>query len=187
MTERNRIGRSERALPASIAAACLALLAAQLGHAQSDQDALRACATEHDDARRLACYDEAMGARKASRPGAEAAPPSASREPQATAPVAAPAPEEQFGYRGAIARKELDEKAARDPVPDEVEAVVAEIARRPRGELVLTLDNGQVWAQKAADSSRVKVGDRVKIKKASLNSFLLVLPNNRSTRVVREK
>jgi hypothetical protein len=186
MTARNRTGRSERALRASVAAACLAL-APQLGHAQSDLDALRACATEHDDVRRLACYDQAVGVRKRSGPPAEAAPASAAREPNATAPVAGPSPEEQFGYRGAIARKELDEKAAQDPVPDQVEAAVAEVARRPRGELVLTLDNGQVWAQKTADSSRVKVGDRVTIRKASFNSFLLVLPNNRSTRVVRER
>ena len=53
-------------------------------------------------------------------------------------------------------------------------AKVTELATLAHGELLLTLDNGQMWQQKTADRAlRVKVGDQVTIKRGSLNSFLL--------------
>ena len=188
----------------SAAAAWLAVLAPALAVGQVDADALRACIAEKNDARRLACYDQAMGGRAQPSAAAPVAAASAAAEPKLATPepkvatpepkVAAPAAtgagpdaEAKFGYRGAIARKDLDEQSQRDSGNDRIEAAIVEIERRARGEFVLTLDNGQVWAQKAADSSRVKAGDRVTIKKASFGSFLLVLPNNRTTRVTREK
>jgi hypothetical protein len=197
MTARNPTGRSELTTRVRAAAAWLALLAPALALGQVDADALRACTAEKNDARRLECYDQAMSVRKqapavAPAVAAAAAPEAkaAAAEPKAAAPAvagASPDAEAKFGYRGAIARQELDEQAQRESGGDRIEAGVVEVARRARGELVLTLDNGQVWAQKAADSSRVKVGDRVTIKKASFGSFLLVFPNNRTTRVTREK
>jgi hypothetical protein len=177
-------------------AAWLALFAPALAVAQVDADALRACTAEKNDARRLQCYDNAMSVRTqaaaapVAAPSASPAAKSTAAEPKVAAPAAAGAgadAEAKFGYRGAIARKDLDEQAQRESGNDRIEAAVVEIARRARGEMVLTLDNGQVWAQKTADSSRVKIGDRVTIKKASFGSFLLVLPNNRTTRVTREK
>jgi hypothetical protein len=183
MTARNRTGRSEGAMRAGVAAAWLALAAPALGAAQIETDALRACAAERDDARRLACYDQAMGVSK----GSTTAAPSATAAAAPTAPVATPEPEAKFGYRGPIARKELDEKARREGGFDKLDAAVVEVARRPRGELVVTLDNGQVWSQKTLESARVKAGDRVTIRKASFGSFLMVLPNNDTIRVAREK
>ena len=59
----------------------------------------------------------------------------------------------------------------------------------PHGELLLTLDNGQVWQQKAGDRAmRIKVGDAVTIRRASLGSFLLTSQTaNGSMRVTRVK
>lgn len=68
-------------------------------------------------------------------------------------------------------------------------AKVSELGTLPRGELLLTLDNGQVWQQKPGDRAmRIKVGDDVTIHRASLGSFLLTSQAaNGSMRVTRVK
>jgi hypothetical protein len=161
--------------------------------AQALPASVRACASERDDARRLSCYDREI-ARLAQDSGAVAAPSATAEVTTAaaaatTAASAAPkptaAPDEKFGYRGDIARKELDEQAATTEGVDRLEATITEVSSRAHGELVVTLDNGQVWVQKAPDSKiRLKAGDQVTIKKASLGSYMLVAAG-RSTRVTR--
>jgi hypothetical protein len=75
--------------------------------------------------------------------------------------------------------------ASIEPAPKKVTAIVTAIERRPRGELVLTLDNGQVWAQKDAGAHfPVKVGDPVAVLAGTLGSFRLVVAN-RATAVTR--
>jgi hypothetical protein len=64
-------------------------------------------------------------------------------------------------------------------------ATVTSIDKRPRGELVVTLDNGQVWAQKNADRYfPLEVGDTVEILAGALGSFRL-LAGSRATAVTR--
>ena len=56
------------------------------------------------------------------------------------------------------------------------------------GELVVTLENNQVWVQIDVDNkARVKAGDTVTIKRGTLGSYLLVSPNGVATRVRRSK
>ena len=168
--------------------------------AQALPASVRACASERDDARRLSCYDREIarldqGGDVAAAPAtkaevapaaaaaAAAAPAAAATPPTAAAPAAAP--DAKFGYRGDIARKELDEQAATTEGVDRLEATITEVSSRAHGELVITLDNGQVWVQKAPDSKmQLKAGDQVTIKKASLGSYMLVAAG-RSTRVTR--
>ena len=147
-------------------------------YAQEPSAALRACAAEKDDARRLACYDKEVARTPPPRQSATAV-----VESETPAPTQ---PDDKFGYRGTIAREELDRQAA-DEGANRLEATIAKISSRPLGQLVITLDNGQVWSQKMAESIRVKVGDRIVIKKAAFGSFLLVAPNNSATRVTRER
>ena len=65
--------------------------------------------------------------------------------------------------------------APQGPAPKRMSATVTAIDKRPRGELVVTLDNGQVWAQKSADRYfPLKVGDPVAILSGSLGSFRLI-------------
>jgi superfamily I DNA and RNA helicase len=69
---------------------------------------------------------------------------------------------------------------------DEITGTVTELGTRPHGELLVTLDNGHVWAEIGTSSKiKLKVGDTVKIERGSLGSFLLVAPNGRSSRVTR--
>ncbi|MGC1386532.1 MAG: hypothetical protein WA807_00840, partial [Steroidobacteraceae bacterium] len=63
---------------------------------------------------------------------------------------------------------------------------VAKLATRPRGELVVTLDNGQVWQQlTAVDYFPLKAGDTVEISSGALGSYVLSAPSKRSTKVTR--
>lgn len=70
----------------------------------------------------------------------------------------------------------------------EIKAVAVEVTKRTRGEHVVTLDNGQVWTEKEAESYfRVKVGDTVTIKRISMGGFRMVGRGNRASAVRRLK
>jgi hypothetical protein len=153
---------------------------------------LRACMSESDAGKRLACFD-----RESARLTNESAPAAATQPPRAAPPAAAKAapaaatsattaattaaaaaeksPEEKFGYRGNIARADIDKKEEEERrEAEQLTATVTELSTMAHGGLVLTLDNGQVWQQKTSDRAiRLKVGDQVAIKRGSLNSFLL--------------
>lgn len=97
-------------------------------------------------------------------------------------------PEQAFGYRGAIAREQVDRREEQRSTLDKLEAVVAKVDRKPLGEFVVALANGQVWTQKSPDPHfKVKAGDAVTIRRASLGSFMMILPGGRSTQVARVK
>jgi len=133
-----------------------------------------ACAAEKDDARRLACFDAAVGQAQATQGN--------------TIPAVAAVPlsqEEKFGLRGEL-KQEKAQKAPELQELDQLQAQVTSVSAKPHGELVVTLENGQVWTEIQTNSgARVKVGDRVAIKAGTFGSFLLVPPNGRSTKVTR--
>jgi hypothetical protein len=139
-------------------------------------DDLRMCVHEADDARRLQCYDAAMGRNSDSGAVARSSP----AAPAATAPLSA---EERFGLNDAQARAK--QNVEEPPALERLTATVSGITRQAEGELVMTLSNGQVWAQKQANSFEVRIGERVTIKSAALGSFLMSNASGRSTRVAR--
>ena len=193
---------------ASLLAALLFAVAAVPSFASEDfGESLRACRSQADDARRLACYDRVAGraesaaAAQAAAPGASqpaaapkpapvAAAPSAAA-PAAAATAAAPAAstaEDKFGRERAMAAEEERRKTEESRELGELSALVTEIDVRMDGLMTITLDNGQVWRQNTPDSKfRLKTGDRVRIQPGSLKSFILSGPSNRSTRVSRVK
>ncbi len=159
--------------------------AAESGHA---------CASISDDQQRLACYDAAFG-----RP-VPVAPPAATSNAVATSATPALADEAaapastMTGASDPLADFGLSEqaKAARDPEkarqsnPDSITATVTEVGKQPRGQFIVTLDNGHVWVQSETNSrARLAVGDLVTIKKGALASYLLVTPGKVATRVKR--
>lgn len=164
-----------------------------------------ACMSEQEDARRLSCYDREI-ARLSAQPRATQAPPPVAASPQAAPPQAPPAqvaaqaaaaqvapksaaptdPEGGFGFRGEVAREAVDQRKAETSPLTQLDSTVAQIATHPHGELVVTLENAQVWVQKSPDTSfRLKTGDHVTIKKGSLGSFLMAGPTGRTTWVSR--
>lgn len=155
-----------------LALALLGAAAMQSAGAADDELAQRvaACTREQNDARRLACFDRAAASKADASQGAA---------PEAKEDHA-------FGVHGSeLARSRDDDKPQAESSPKRIAAQVTAVDKRPRGELVFTLDNGQVWAQKEAGAYfPVKVGDPVAILAGSLGSFRLVLAN-RATAVTR--
>jgi hypothetical protein len=141
----------------TLAAALLATVAFQPALASDDlSQRIAACTREQDDARRLACFDRAA------------------------------VPEADFGVQGSeLARNRNDDDPRQDSTPKRISATVAGVEKRARGELVVTLDNGQVWAQKEVGPYfPIKVGDAVSIIAGTLGSHKLVVAS-RTTAVTR--
>jgi hypothetical protein len=172
-----------------------------------------ACARERDDAARLACFDRLTRKPEAAASGAPAAKatepvktPTAAQAPAAPAAAAtagaagaataaatttAPAAKsavDDFGVWGSESARQREAEAQKQPgAPakiDKITAAVTAISKRPRGEMVVTLDNGQVWAQKDAQYLPIKVGDQVTILAAALHSYKLIVAG-RVTSVTR--
>jgi hypothetical protein len=142
-----------------------------------------ACAGEQDDARRLACFDAAV-AQVRTQP----APPLESAAATAAAAAVVPlSKEERFGLRGDL-KQEKAKQAPELAELKELRATVTKVAAKPYGELILTLDNGQVWYEIQSNSGiRVKVGDQVTIRSGALGSYSVVAPNGRSSKVTRNR
>jgi len=154
----------------------------------------QACVTQSDDAQRLACYDAALRVgsdAESSATANRAAPPVAQKAPASPLPAPTPADPtatESFGYSGDIAREKVDREAAAAPKLKMLQARITAIEHLPLGEFVVTLDNGQVWRQKAKQSiGPLHVGDEVTIRAGALGSFRLSGSSNRSTLVQRVK
>ena len=155
------------------AAMLLAVMVMQSAPAADTElsERIAACAREHDDARRLACFD------RAAAPKADAAKVSAAKVDTS----------QEFGVEGSELARNRDaaDTHQESAAAKRMTAKVSALEKRPRGELVFTLDNGQVWAQKEVGAYLpVKVGDSVTILAGSLGSFRLVL-DNRVTPVTR--
>jgi hypothetical protein len=103
-----------------------------------------------------------------------------------------PAPDASVKAREEFGLSETEKRTRRQEPEDQTGSItgqVAHLGRRPTGELVVNLADGQVWSQVESDDSRsrVKVGDTVTIRKASLGSYLLVGPDRVAVRVKRVK
>ena len=183
------------------AAALSAVLMGSAPHlvtAESASDGVLACAAEADDERRLACFDALAAGLRDPRPpaatapvpptAASAAPVAPTVAPSAAAAAAAGAQPSQAGTRSPEDRFGLrdDRKEQKKGELTELSATATATSAKPRGELVITLDNGQVWGEIAPGSKiKVKPGDPVKIEAGTLGSFILIAPNGRSSKVTR--
>lgn len=174
-----------RKVLAAIAALGL-LYQAALADDGSLEDRIRVCTGEADDTRRLACFDreagmlpepgETVSAETESAPVAvaETAPP----------PVAESASTDEFGMTPELARSQRT--GEEEAELREISATVVKVSKRPRGELVVTLDNGQIWTEKNAEYGlRVKVGDTIVIKRGRIGGYRLVGRGNRASQVRR--
>jgi len=146
-----------------------------------------ACADELDVMQRLSCYDREVAAAQLA---SEAPPPSP--QPAAATQLAKPEP------TPSVAETPVP-TIAETPAPSETEAafglnapvkdivaIVVEIRERPYGELVIRLDNGQIWEQKHVDRRfRLRTGETVTISKGAISGYRLSGSGNRSIQVRR--
>ena len=155
--------------------------------ADQERNALEACRSISDDARRLACYDGIPVPPTAPRPAAVAetaetpAPPAVPDPPPApsVAPASASASEEgnvvQRGLgrlRGLFGRDEPP--AEKPPELQSIDAQVVEVVKLARGNHRLTLEDGQVWREiEVKRRARYRVGDAVRIARGAFGSYNL--------------
>ena len=74
----------------------------------------------------------------------------------------------------------------RDTGLREIFATAVKVSERARGELVVTLDNGQVWTEKSPTFGfKVKVGDAIRIKKGGFSGAYRMYGSSRSSQMRR--
>ncbi len=134
------------------------------------------CEAIQTDTTRLACYDKAMG-----RATSEMAP---EPEPVATQDTAVEDsgieqetvsdidPEELFGISANETEKIVEEAIGIESI-DAIEARVAEAHRNPAGKLVIALENQQRWIQLDSKRLNLHLGEKVRIRRGAMNSFLM--------------
>lgn len=145
---------------------------------------LKHCASLTVAGDRLACYDALAGS-PALNP---VTPPTPAARSGATpagvaAPGAPPAPSDtEFGvHNGPLEAKRIAPQREKRLL-----AIVSNISNRAHGELVVTLDNGQVWVQLEPSTYPLKAGDHVEIDVGALGSYVLWAPSiRRATKVTR--
>src|SRR5262245_6605364 len=120
----------------AITATLLCSVVQPCAQAQSLPAPLLDCSTEKDDARRLACYDREVARAR------ESVPPAAAHD---TAAVAGTAAAGTAAAGTASADDNFGKREDKPPEKKAVTATVTEVRSKPYGELVVTLDNGQVW------------------------------------------
>jgi hypothetical protein len=170
----------------------LAMSTAAPAAAPSLAEQLKLCAAEADPARRLSCYDllaaqpaPAIARPAVPQPGSQTIAPTVPAVPTVPAAVADTAKDAANSAEFGVSNGPLAVKRQVKSI-NHISAVVTNITTRPRGELIVTLDNGQVWEQIAtADYFPLKAGDTVEISSGALGSYVLAAPSRRYTKVTR--
>ena len=146
-------------------ALCCGLVALSTGRiaAAADTDFL-GCQTVEGATARLACYDKAAG-RPVAEPGSPAPSGNAAPTPQAENTAL-------FGLPPEAVREQAERDLGRQ-TPDVLEARIRGLRVLATGKVEIELDNGQRWQQTDTAMLRLKAGDSVRIRRASLGSYLL--------------
>jgi 3-oxoacyl-ACP reductase-like protein len=162
-----------------------------------------ACADIVDNMDRLACFDGqtmpetatnsevAPAAETSAAPANEptSAPAAASEAAATMAPAEAPA-DHSAGEKEEIveaqAATSTSVEAEEQEQPDQFTAIVTGVDRRPLGQHVVVLDNGQTWSQQTAESYfPVEIGDTITIKKRMFSGYRLIAENGNAIKVER--
>jgi hypothetical protein len=136
------------------------------------------CRSISDNAARLHCYDSVFGA-----PAPQPMPPIAAVAPTTSRPAVAPALQvrpEQFGSEN-LADRAPQSPSVPDAPPTELDSIRAAITSTSHtgyGNLVVYLDNGQVWRQVESDGSAaplLKPKEVVVITRGMIAGYLLTV------------
>ena len=147
-------------------------------------EGLIGCMDESESLQRLSCYDREMARLSSTTNNVS----SADTEDRTTADagaITAGDPESRPVKSDDI----VQEKPQADEMPPQgakLTAAIIKISTKRYGELILSLDNGQVWAEKIPNRSmRLNVGDLVSIRQGRFGGYRLSGRGNRSTEVIR--
>jgi hypothetical protein len=163
-----------------------------VGFAQTLPQSVLQCASVDNDIARLECFDKEVA--RATQRGASVAPtqvPPAQAVPPAppvasTQPNSASPNDDDFGVSGELARKRKAEEIKTGSAPRELRAAVAKVKTKPYGELVLELDNGQIWEQPERKSGfSIKEGENIRITQGAMGSYFVIADSGATSRVRR--
>lgn len=161
-----------------------------ISQAETLAQAVEKCRIVSNSLKRLVCYDQlAQRANNledsdlaefyAQRPVVHA-PPGGPVQPQRVDPRTSE-PQSDFGLEAQKQRQKNEEVS-------EITAVVGKVEKAPKGKLIITLDDGQVWRQTDGASYRLKSGDTVIISRGTLGAFYLKkYDTNKRIRVKRSR
>ncbi|KZW99341.1 hypothetical protein JL49_17590 [Pseudoalteromonas luteoviolacea] len=143
---------------------------------------LESCTTIQNALKRLVCFDDAMAANHTDQADTHTLQTNSTvaTAPQVVAVAAVPeqSAEQKFGLENKVKEKLAD--------IEDITLEVVKLKVSSRGMRTFTLENDHVWKQIGSDSFYAKVGDKVTIKRASFNSYLMnKTGSNRSIRVKR--
>lgn len=165
-------------LAAAVAAATLSGQTPALQERPEPLSRLMACRAVADGTARLACYDAAAGALQ-----------TAEREGEVVVFDRAQVAETRrqlFGFEMPTLPRLFGQDGG-EPI-DSIETTLVGAARNNDGRWVFRLDGGGAWRQ--IDSERVRFENRpgqpVRVRKATLGSFLLTVGDSRAVRVRRQ-
>ena len=142
--------------------------------------AFKACQKIENDASRLACFD-GLDTRQARVPAVATAP--------TPKKLTQEEKEDAFGASTIITKRKAEAKAEEDEELNELTMALVETGKTRSGKYFFLLENGQMWRQIKADTTRLPLpkkldGVTVTIKRKKLGSHRLTL-KGRSVRVKR--
>lgn len=187
-------------MKSTISVAGIALLVTLSGYGQAETiaDALQQCSNEQNDLKRLMCFDaltesmniyanaeqsvDAVASNQAKTvtptPEAPTTPAPAAPAAAASIPSAELSASDDFGLEA--------KRLAEEKLPKTLSAVVSEVTETPRGDAIVTLNNGMIWRQTDKKTNvKVEVGDSITIERGVLGSFYLGRNGQNSRMAVR--
>ncbi|MGK0382015.1 MAG: hypothetical protein ACI8QG_001778 [Flavobacteriales bacterium] len=191
----------------------LMIFVSPIGVANTLLDELSICAKNNDSSQRLVCYDKLTKETKNSQPKQRQASLKVTTTKKVDNAVQlAQKTQSEIVLAGSKISKELsvvqpqpttvvdntekqqqakfgdENKQRSEDLIQQIQATIVEVQKAPRGELILTLDNGQVWRQSDSTRLRLRKDQVVVIKRAALGSFFIGKENtNRLMRAKRVK
>lgn len=149
---------------------------AQQGGSQADR-IVQECRAEPNEAARIACLELAIYRLAGEAPAAADAGPAA--QPAPAAPTVSGIGAEQVQDRKQDAGEPVPERVG--PEVTQTEATVVAFARDPRGQLVLVMADGAIWAQRDSDSEDVSLVEGrtypVEIEEGFISGYRMKFPD----------
>ncbi len=141
-------------------------------------DELSNCAHLKNDMQRLACFDTLVKAAVTVRKTTK-------KTESAPELVVLGIPPQAKKVQQIVNTKQIEDFSkehikipTKDRGPDTITATVSKTKKLLRGQWVIYLENGQKWEQKDSNKIKIKVGDSIRLTKASLGSVYLNIENS---------
>lgn len=166
-----------------LAGAALALICAPASAQDVSTEDVYACADIAEDLARLACYDEAVGRLEAAETAGEIA--------TVTRAEVEAVQRDSFGFSIpslpsiALPRLGGGDREGGEEELDRVQYAVSRISRDGFGDVIVTLENGQVWRQTDRGQVRFRDPEMAEVRRAALGSYMMRLDEGRLFRVER--